>query len=218
MNNKINIHFLGDADTGSKYLLKTLDKRIMIDCGHFPEPADWSELKWLSPPVKVEEINLAVFPCAHLNHEDLLPKLMESGFRGRLLSAAYKAGIQQQKTTFWPDATWNFTSRPTETLARLNSIEETFDRFRTTPEGIWITLDSQVRLRFHCAEELPAYVFLELNVQDERLFLTGEVGRRKESLLSEGNQIEEPALSYEESSVHSLESPRSTPESSFWLG
>ena len=51
-NNKINIHFLGAAGTvtGSKYLVDTGDKKILIDCGLFQGLKELRLKNWEYPP------------------------------------------------------------------------------------------------------------------------------------------------------------------------
>ena len=96
MNKKINIHFLGDTFTGSKYLVEALDKIIMIDCGQFLQAEDWAELDLLVPPVGIAQIDLVVFPCTQANQNDCLPALTKAGFEGQILCAASPQQTHQQ--------------------------------------------------------------------------------------------------------------------------
>ena len=50
--NNIKIHFLGAAGTvtGSKYLIDTGDKKIMVDCGMFQGLKELRDLNWEYPP------------------------------------------------------------------------------------------------------------------------------------------------------------------------
>jgi metallo-beta-lactamase family protein len=228
LNNNINIHFLGDAVTGSKYLLETPDKMILIDCGQFREPEDWTELKWLQPAVKIQDIDLVLFPCAHSSQNHILPKLVERGFKGRIISAASmtlppqnSAGNRGQ-TDFWPDSKWNFSRRPPASLPDLQSMQESSSRFRETPKGVWVTVDGNIRIRFQFKEELQEHIFIELDVLGERLFLTGDIGHWEDGIPEdqlEGASADEqrPGL-YAAPTLDMAPSPRSTPESSFWLG
>lgn len=219
MNNKINIHFLGDVVSGSKYLLDVLDKLIMIDCGQFRGHEDWAELDLLQPAVKIENLDLAVFPCVCSDPGDLESKLTEWGFKGRILSAKsttphLDAPVEaSEKTVFWPDSSWNLGEILAETS---QSPPRTFSAMSKTQEGSWMTLDHQIRMRFQCNPSLQEYVFIELDVQGERLFLTGEVGRQFDH--SSADQERADGFDLLPPDFQPFRSPDSVPESSFWLG
>src|SRR5439155_27257732 len=79
--------FYGAAKTvtGSKYLLDTGDKRILIDCGLFQGEAE-DEEHFNSLPFDPNEVDLAVMTHGHLDHVGLLPLMSKENWRGRVLS------------------------------------------------------------------------------------------------------------------------------------
>jgi len=90
----MNIRFLG-ADrqvTGSKYLLQTADRRILVDCGLYQERA-YLDRNWDPFPVSPESIDLVLLTHAHLDHCGYLPRLIADGFKGRVLATAATAEL-----------------------------------------------------------------------------------------------------------------------------
>ena len=83
-NNKINIHFLGAAGTvtGSKYLLDTGDKKILVDCGLFQGLKELRLKNWEYPPVEVSDIDAVLLTHGHMDHTGYLPRLVKQGFKG----------------------------------------------------------------------------------------------------------------------------------------
>ena len=83
-NNKINIHFLGAAGTvtGSKYLVDTGERKILIDCGLFQGLKELRLKNWEYPPVKVSEIDMVLLTHGHMDHTGYLPRLVKQGFKG----------------------------------------------------------------------------------------------------------------------------------------
>ena len=63
MKNNMKIHFLGAAGTvtGSKYLIETQDKNILIDCGLFQGLKELRLLNWESIPFNVAKIDMVLF-------------------------------------------------------------------------------------------------------------------------------------------------------------
>src|SRR6476646_9236701 len=72
--------------TGSKYLLDTGSKRLLIDCGLFQGEAK-DEEHWNALPFDPNEIDYAIITHGHLDHVGLLPLIVkDGGWRGRVLS------------------------------------------------------------------------------------------------------------------------------------
>ena len=86
-NSKISIQFLGAAGTvtGSKHLLKTPEKNILIDCGLF-QGIKSLRLKNREPlPVDEKTIDILLLTHAHLDHCGYIPLLVKNGFKGKIL-------------------------------------------------------------------------------------------------------------------------------------
>lgn len=80
------ITFLGAAGTvtGSKYLLDTGKKKILVDCGLFQGFKQLRLRNWSRLPVDVNNIDAVVLTHAHLDHSGYLPLLVRNGFAGRI--------------------------------------------------------------------------------------------------------------------------------------
>ncbi len=77
--------FLGAAGTvtGSKYLLETGGRRILVDCGLFQGMKDLRERNWAPLPLDVKALDAVIFTHAHIDHTGYLPRLVKDGFKGR---------------------------------------------------------------------------------------------------------------------------------------
>jgi metallo-beta-lactamase family protein len=72
--------------TGSCYLLKVGNKKILIDCGEFQERKDISKLNYENFIFNPKDIDCVLLTHAHIDHCGLLPKLYKKGFRGKIYS------------------------------------------------------------------------------------------------------------------------------------
>jgi metallo-beta-lactamase family protein len=78
--------FLGAAQTvtGSKYLLETAGRRILVDCGLFQGLKELRERNWAPLPVDPKQIDAVIVTHAHIDHTGYLPRLVSQGFKGRV--------------------------------------------------------------------------------------------------------------------------------------
>src|SRR5919197_1249394 len=78
--------FLGATQTvtGSKFLIETSDKRVLIDCGLFQGLKELRLRNWEPFPIDPATIDAVVLTHAHLDHCGYLPRLVRAGYRGRI--------------------------------------------------------------------------------------------------------------------------------------
>lgn len=78
--------FLGAVDTvtGSRFLLESGGRRLLVDAGLYQGLAVHRRRNWESFPVDPAGIDDVVLTHAHLDHSGYLPRLVKDGFRGRV--------------------------------------------------------------------------------------------------------------------------------------
>lgn len=83
---RFHLQFLGAnaTVTGSRYLVTAGAARILIDCGLFQGYKPLRLRNWAAFPVDPASIDAVVLTHAHLDHSGYLPRLVNSGFRGRV--------------------------------------------------------------------------------------------------------------------------------------
>ncbi|WP_036302578.1 MBL fold metallo-hydrolase RNA specificity domain-containing protein [Methylotenera sp. L2L1] len=78
--------FLGATGTvtGSKYLLKSGTKQVLIDCGLFQGLKQLRLRNWSKLPINPAKIDAVVLTHAHIDHSGYLPLLVKNGFSGKV--------------------------------------------------------------------------------------------------------------------------------------
>jgi len=203
MNQSIKIHFLGAAGTvtGSRFLLEFQDRRILIDCGMFQGIKKVRELNWQPLPVAAADIDQVLLTHGHLDHVGSLPRLVKAGYRGEILATAPtldvagiilrdSARLQEEYTKRANDEGFS-RHHPAEPLYTSKDVEKTLTRFRCIPEGEWIDLEGEVKVRFQYNGHILGSTFIEMEAAGKRLIFSGDVGRTQDPLLRSPKKPEE---------------------------
>lgn len=97
------ITFLGGAGTvtGSKYLLSSAGRRVLVDCGLFQGLKQLRLRNWVKFPIPPSSISAVILTHAHLDHAGYLPALMRDGFKGQVFASH---GTQEVSGIILPDS------------------------------------------------------------------------------------------------------------------
>lgn len=76
------ITFLGGVGsvTGSKYLLESNGKKVLIDCGLFQGDKELRERNWQDPPFDPKSLDAIIITHAHIDHTGFLPRVVKLGY------------------------------------------------------------------------------------------------------------------------------------------
>lgn len=81
--------------TGSKYLLESNGKKILVDCGLFQGERELRERNWQDPPFNPAELDAVIITHAHIDHTGFLPRLVKLGFKGKVYTSRATADLMK---------------------------------------------------------------------------------------------------------------------------
>lgn len=209
--NTIKIHFLGASGTvtGSKFLIDTGERKILIDCGLFQGLKKLRLLNWDYPPVKVEDIDTVLLTHGHLDHCGYLPRLVKVGFRGDIQATAPTLDIAkiilrdsakiQEEEAERANSEGYSKHKPAEPLYDLDDAEKAISRFKAISEGAWLPLFEGIQARFQYAGHIIGASFIELDIHGKRFVFSGDVGRKEDWLMRSYEKPEKADVLFVES-------------------
>lgn len=79
--------------TGSKYLLESNGKKILVDCGLFQGDKELRERNWAEQPFDPKELDAVIITHAHIDHTGFLPRVVKLGFKGKVFTSRATADL-----------------------------------------------------------------------------------------------------------------------------
>ncbi|MDN6281035.1 MAG: MBL fold metallo-hydrolase [Psychroflexus sp.] len=193
---KIKIHFLGAAETvtGSKYLIETPEKNILIDCGMFQGLKKLRKKNWEDLPIDVTAIDVVLLTHGHLDHTGYLPRLYKQGYRGKIIGTRPTLAITEiilldsakihEEEANRANKEGYSKHKPAKPFYAINDAEITTGFFESVEKNKWIELTKDIHFRFRYNGHIIGATFIELKIHGKIMVFSGDIGRLKDPLLS----------------------------------
>jgi metallo-beta-lactamase family protein len=192
---KVKIHFLGAAGTvtGSKFLIQTASKQILVDCGLFQGLKELRLLNWSKLPVDVSQIDIVLLTHGHLDHTGYLPRLVKDGFSGQIWGTAPtlqiakiiledSARIQNEDAKRANEKGFS-KHHPAIPLYDIADVEKTLPNFYPQQPDQWIRIDAGIECRFKYNGHIIGASFIELKIGEKIIVFSGDIGREHDFLM-----------------------------------
>ena len=202
MENFAKINFLGASGvvTGSKFLIETSEKNILIDCGMFQGLKELRELNWVNLPVDVPSIDVVLLTHGHLDHVGYLPRLVKQGFNGKIIGTAPTLAIAEiilkdsakihEEEAEKANKEKYSKHQPALPFYTIKDAEKTIQLFEAQLQDKWITLSEHISYRFQYNGHIIGATFIELNINSKRFVFSGDIGRNNDYLLDDPKKPE----------------------------
>lgn len=198
------ITFLGATGTvtGSRFLLQTDERNMLIDCGLFQGLKELRQKNWdpfAFPPAQIERVFLT---HAHIDHSGYLPRLWKDGFRGKVHSThatrdlcdilLRDSGHLQEEDARWANEKGFSKHSPALPLYTVEDAEHVMQLFQPRHYGEHIELDNTTRVKFKDAGHILGSSFVDIkrtvNGRSRKIFFCGDFGRPERPVLNDPTQ------------------------------
>ena len=210
--------FLGAADgvTGSRHLVDTGDRQILLDCGLFQGWKLHRERNWAFPQALVG-LDAVVLSHAHLDHSGWLPALVRHGFRGpihahpatiELAAVMLRDSARLQEEDARRANRYGY-SRHAKALPLYTrrDVQRTLAKFQPLAPGRELRLGA-LRVLLTPVGHLLGACAVSLQSGDERLVFSGDVGRSQDLLMPAPQPLPEADVLLVESTYGNRVHPR----------
>ncbi|WP_434318466.1 MBL fold metallo-hydrolase RNA specificity domain-containing protein [Leifsonia sp. P73] len=195
------LRFLGATDTvtGSRYLVESQGRRVLVDCGLFQGYKVLRERNWRPFPVDPAGIDAVVVTHAHLDHTGYLPALVRDGFRGRIHATH---GTTELSRLILPDS-GRLLEEQAEYAARRHSSKHATPRPLYTERDALTALErfephpfdaelevAGLTVRFVPGGHILGAAQVLVEAEGARLHFTGDLGRPDDALMKPPRPLE----------------------------
>ncbi|HEU5222141.1 MAG TPA: MBL fold metallo-hydrolase [Candidatus Lumbricidophila sp.] len=224
MSQRAELHFLGAADTvtGSRTLVESEGRRILVDCGLFQGYKVLRSRNWAPFPVPPESIDAVVITHAHLDHTGYLPALVRDGFDGPIYATS---GTAELARIMLPDSgylmeeearraargRWSKHEHP-RPLYTVDDAMRSLDRFRPIKFDTDVELGSGIAATFVPAGHILGASSVRLNVDGRVAHFSGDLGRPDDPLMHPPRNFAGASVLVVESTYGDRRHPDANPE------
>jgi len=194
--------FLGGAGTvtGSKILLETKYKKILIDCGLFQGLKEL-RLKNRDPiPFDLSQLDVVLLTHAHLDHSGYIPVLVKSGYKGKIYCTQATKDLTEiilldsgkiQEEDARRANKYGYTKHtPAVPLYNVDDAKIAINQFETFEKNRWYFIDDGIKFKFLNSGHILGSVFVVLSVDEKIIVFSGDIGRKDPILMHPYEYIE----------------------------
>ncbi len=201
MNKNVSIDFLGAARTvtGSKFLVRSSQATVLFDSGLFQGFKELRLKNWQDFPIPPQTIDAIVVTHAHLDHCGYLPALVRDGFDGSIYMTTWtaklaavvlrdSAKLQTEDAEYAARKGYSKHSKP-KPLYTIEDAEKAISLFKVVPFRKAVSVANGVSVTFYPSGHVLGAAFLDVNVDDKRLLISGDMGRPQHPILNPPDHI-----------------------------
>jgi metallo-beta-lactamase family protein len=191
--------------TGSRFLLQTQGKKLLIDCGLFQGFKENRLRNWEDFPVPPSIVDAVLLTHAHIDHSGYIPRLCRQGFRGRIhctyatrelcdIMLRDSAHLQEEDAR-WANKKGFSKHSPALPLYTAEDAEKALTQFSPHHYGEDIFLTDSLRIKFKNAGHILGSSFIDVKTTAKknvrRFVFSGDLGRPSRPILWDPVQVYE---------------------------
>lgn len=219
-----NLTFLGGVGTvtGSKYLVETASKKLLVDCGLFQGYKQLRLRNWSPLPVDPASIDAVVLTHAHIDHSGYVPLLVKNGFSGRIYCTDATrdlckillpdSGYLQEREADYANRHHFSKHHPALPLYTKKDAEAALEHFESVDFDEVFDVLPEISVRFLLAGHILGAAIIELETGGRKTVFSGDLGRPNNAIMVDPTNISQADYLLVESTYGNRHHDRMDPE------
>lgn len=202
------VEFLGGVRTvtGSATLLEKGSLKGLVDCGMFQGGKELEEKNWYLQPYQAEHLSFILLTHAHIDHSGLIPKLVQEGFRGKVVCTKatrdlcevmlQDSGHIQEMEAEWQNRKGKRAGKKEAVpLYTVDDAQKSLRYFETVKYGERFQLADGITVCFQDAGHILGSAIIEIWIEErgeqKKLVFSGDLGNPDQPLVKDPSWVEE---------------------------
>lgn len=180
--------------TGSKYLVVSDSKKILIDCGLFQGYKELRLRNWSDLPIDPHKIDAVILTHAHIDHSGYIPLLIKNGFSGKIYCSSAtrdlceillrdSGHLQEEEARFANEQGYS-KHHPALPLYTQEDAENSLQYFHIVNFGDEYQLDDDLSFQLARSGHILGSSFLQIKHHNRRLLFSGDLGRPQDPVMN----------------------------------
>lgn len=218
------LRFLGATDTvtGSRYLIRSQDQRVLVECGLFQGYKHLRDRNRIPFQISPSNIDAVVLTHAHLDHSGYIPALVRDGFHGPVYATPGTtelcklllpdSGYLQEEEARYAAHTASSTHHPPVPLYTAADAVRSLNNFTTRDFDSPFPLPGGIEATFLPAGHILGAAQVHLTLSGRSIHFTGDLGRPDDPLMYPPRALEPVNILVTESTYGNRDHPTENPE------
>lgn len=191
---QVTFHGAAETVTGSRFVVESGGRRVLVDCGLFQGVKRLREMNWAPFPVDPSSIDAVLLTHAHVDHSGYLPGFVRDGFRGRVYcshSTSSLARVLLPDSAYLQEEEARFANKrrssrhdPALPLFTQDDAWNALDRFTTVDFDTDVDVAEGFVARFGRAGHILGASWVRLDDGRRSVLFSGDLGRSDDLLMN----------------------------------
>ncbi len=192
MADKVKLTFCGGVNTvtGANFLLEADGKKILVDCGLTQSEKLADETNWAPFPYDPKEIDFLFITHAHVDHLGRVPKLVEDGFKGKIISTPPTKDLAKPMLEDTAGILSKSDKYNLDKIYSKENISRAFSLWQTADYRQKISISEKLQAVFLNAGHILGSAMVQFFYNDKKILFTGDLGNSPSPLLPDSDRVE----------------------------
>ena len=201
---RLSFHGAARTVTGSKHLLETGNRQILVDCGLFQgKRKEAFEMNRKLEGIDPEAVDAVLLTHAHIDHSGSIPTLVSRGFEGDIVCTHAtrdlanimlrdSAHIQEFDVAYVNKKRMRAGKTPFEPLYTMDDAINALQYFVSYNYNRFFALNDDIKMKFYDAGHILGSAMIMVQAEGKNILFSGDLGRKNLPILRDPDSIDLP--------------------------